>query len=137
MPLHPDGIRRLSLRLGSFHLISRFDLSCVSNVSLTGTMRFPARGQQSTGGYRPQPTFRDVSIHTVYELLLPVTTHTKALPPCRSKLSWGGVIWRLRKNTPVSRGEQRLMRCVVSITGRNFSNVVQSTNSSSEEFLLS
>ena len=88
MPCGLDGIRRLSPRRGSFRLISRFEWSYVSNVSLAGMIRFPARGQQSTGGYRPRPTkpiFQDVSIYTVYVRLPPATTPTKASLPCRSK----------------------------------------------------
>lgn len=89
IPSDLDGIRRLSPRRGAFRLISRFDLSCVSNSSLTGMIRFPARSQQSTGGYRPQPaklTFRDVFTHIVYGRLPPATMPTNGSPLCRSKL---------------------------------------------------
>jgi len=128
MPSHLDGIRRLSPRRGSFRSISRFDWSCALSVSQTGTMHFPARGQRSTDEYRlllRKLTFRDVSIHTVYERPQPATTPTRALRLCRSKLSWGGAIWRLRRNTSVSRVQRRLMHYVVSITGRNSSDIVQ------------
>lgn len=81
IPSQPDGTRRRWHRLDLFRSTSRFGLSCVSNVLLSGTTSFLVHDQRSIDECKRQPTKPTLPVaftHIVCERPPPAITRTKA-----------------------------------------------------------